>query len=391
MKMMKKLGSRIMMMALAIVWMFSMSALADDYSASGDNSLYSLGLENAESIEPEFYYATLEYNVTVAAGTEELLLDPVKSADTATITDISGTSLDNGNGTVTITVEAESGVTATYTLHVTSEGSAETETEDAQKIAESEAAAESEKLAAQSESVAESERAAQLEQKAQQVTALQAENDDFANRIDILMKVLYGLVAFAVILLFVIINQSLRNKDLKDENKNLKGQVTESYEYARKEQNMRSDYYYAPVQNTPQQLAGNTMQMNDMSGNVQAAFGNASQRLQAQPLSKKELKKQEKEAKKAAKLAAKNGQMQEPMMDQPMMQGQPMMQQAQPMMQQAQQDMQQVQQGVQQAAQNVQQAAQTAEQQAQAVQQQAPTMVQSTIEEPDVNVDMIDL
>lgn len=77
---------------------------------------------------------------------------------------------------------------------------------------------------------------------------------------------------------------------------------------------MRSDYYYAPVQNTPQQPVNNHMQMNEMSGNVHAAFGNASQKLQAQPmnitaaaseaapaLSKKELKRQEKEAKRAAK------------------------------------------------------------------------------------------
>ena len=197
------------------------------------------------------------------------------------------------------------------------------------------------------------------------------------------MKILYGLIAFAVILLFVIINQSLRNKDMKDEIKSLKGQVTESYEYARKEQNMRSDYYYAPVQNTPQPMQGQNPQMNDMSGTVHAAFGNASQKLQAQPMnmaaatqeaapapSKKELKRQEKEARKAEKKA--KGRDARQIQPEPMMQQDPMMapqQNVQPQMPPQQQVPQQMQQ----------------------VPPQQPTMVQSSIEEPDVNVDMIDL
>ena len=192
------------------------------------------------------------------------------------------------------------------------------------------------------------------------------------------MKILYGLIAFAVILLFVIINQTLRNKDMKDEVKTLKGQVTESYEYARKEQNMRSDYYYAPVQNTPQQPVNNNMQMNEMSGNVHAAFGNAPQKLQAQPvntmaaaseaapaLSKKELKRQEKEAKKAAKREKSRASVQQEEVPQQMaMMQQPVQSQQVP----PQQPMQ-----------------------AQPQQPVQPTMVQSSIEEPDVNVDMIDL
>ena len=382
MKEITKTISRLVLMVLSVVCMLMVSVSAEEYSddsSSGDNSLYSLGLENAVSCEPELYYATLEYNVTVSADTKELELNPVKSADSAEITDISGTQLsDDGTGTVSISVQAANGAVATYILHVTSDGTKETEAETQANDAEAKAKAESEKLAAESEAAAQSEQAAQLEQKAQQVTALQKENDDFASRLDTLMKVLYGLIAFAVILLFVIINQSLRNKDMKDEIKTLKGQVTESYEYARKEQNMRSDYYYAPVQNTPQQPMQN-QQMNDMSGTVHAAFGNAPQKLQAQPmntaaatreeapvLSKKELKKQEKEAKKAAKKAKGKdvvpqmetaAPLQQPIYTQPPVQPQPM--QSQPPVQ-------------------PQQPAQ-------------PTMVQSSIEEPDVNVDMIDL
>ena len=123
--------------------------------------------------------------------------------------------------------------------------------------------------------------------------------------------------------------------------------------------------------------------MNDMSGTVHAAFGNASQKLQAQPMnmaaatqeaapapSKKELKKQEKEARKAAKKA--KGRDARQMQPEPMMQQDPMMapqQNVQPQMSPQQQVPQQMQQ----------------------VPPQQPTMVQSSIEEPDVNVDMIDL
>ena len=146
---------------------------------------------------------------------------------------------------------------------------------------------------------------------------------------------------------------------------------------------MRSDYYYAPVQNTPQPMQGQNPQMNDMSGTVHAAFGNASQKLQAQPMnmaaatqeaapapSKKELKKQEKEVRKAAKKA--KGRDARQMQPEPMMQQDPMMapqQNVQPQMSPQQQVPQQMQQ----------------------VPPQQPTMVQSSIEEPDVNVDMIDL
>lgn len=376
---MKKTISRLFLLVFSLLCLMMGQVLAEEYyddGASGDNSLYSLGLQNADSCEPEFYYATLEYNVTVGADVTKLELDPIKSADSAEIIDISGTELsEDGTGTVSISVQAANGAVATYVLHVKADGKKEAETEDPQKAAEEKAKAESEKLAAESEAVAQSERAAQLEQKTQQVTALQKENDDFADRLNILMKILYGLIAFAVILLFVIINQSLRNKDMKDEIKALKSQVTDSYEYARKEQNMRSDYYYAPVQNTMQQPIQQNQQMAEMSGTVHATFGNASQKLQAQPmqttvpveeapvLSRKELKKQEKEAKKAAKKAKGK----EVMPEQPV---------------------QQMQQPVQQMPQQMQQPVQQAPQQ---MQQVPPTMVQSSIEEPDVDVDMIDL
>lgn len=355
MKRIRGTWKRIALLALAALWMFCMTAAADE--ASGDNSLYSLGLENGEC-SPEFYYSTLEYNVTVPSGTTELLLDPVTSDSNANIIDISGTQLDeNGNGTVYITVEAPNGAQVSYVLNVTSGGSedaasTETETEDA--------AAAQAKQEEEARKQAESEEAARMAaaQKSyeEKINTLSTENDQLAERLDILLKVLYGLIAFAVILLFFIINQSLRNKDLKDDLKEARIEADKSNEFARKERNMQSDFYYAPVQGMNQNaMNAGGVQMADATTNTQAVFGNASQRLQAQPMpgqayapvqpepSKKEQKKQEKAAKKAGKKAKT-------------VQQQPVQQPQQPPVPSA---------------------------------MEIP--VQATLEEPDVHVDMIDL
>lgn len=282
---MKRTWKKIVLLVMSALWMFCVTASAE--GASGDNSLYSLGLENASSCSPEFYYSTLEYNVTVPAGTKELYLSPITSDAYATILDISGTALDeSGNGTVYITVEAPNGAQVSYVLNVTSEGGAvaetEAETEDA-------AAAEQARLEEEQRKAAESEEAArqEAERKAneEKLTKLTSENSQLTERMDVLLKVLYGLIAFAVILLFFIINQSLRNKDLKDDLKEARSQADMNNEFARKEQNMRTDYYYAPVNGRNQNPinAGN-MQMADASSDMQAVFGNAPQRLQSQPM-----------------------------------------------------------------------------------------------------------
>lgn len=366
---MKRTWKKIVLIVMSALWMFCVTASAE--GASGDNSLYSLGLENASSCSPEFYYSTLEYNVTVPAGTSELYLTPITSDAYATILDISGTTLDeSGNGTVYITVEAPNGAQVSYVLNVTSEGAAEPETEAQTEDA---AAAEQARLEEEERKAAESEEAArqEAERKAneEKLTKLTSENSQLTERMDVLLKVLYGLVAFAVILLFFIINQSLRNKDLKDDLKEARNQADMNNEFARKEQNMRTDYYYAPVNGRNQNpVNGGNMQMADASSNMQAVFGNAPQRLQSQPmpgqvyaapqdaapekapavqevpeapqpqnLSRRELKRQEKAVKKAEK-------------------------------------------GKQPGNQPVQAPVQVQE-----------TLVHPTVEEPDVNVDMIDL
>lgn len=396
MKNLKKTYGMIVAFIVTFALMFSMTALAEEYyddgyyeeyyegdysSSSGDNSLYSLGLENATECSPEFYYSTLEYNVVVPEGTTALELSPVKSANDAEIVDISGTTLEDGKATVEITVRAANGAVATYTLHVKEDGAApaaetaETEEKKDEKAAESEKAVQ-EALKAQAESEAQAKIQEAVQAKQKQIDTLAAENSDLADRLDLLMKIAYGLIGLAVVLLFFIINQSLRNKDLKDDIKEARSQVTENYEFARKEQNMQSDFYYAPVQNMQQINPGAGVPMQEVSGNVQAAFGTAPQKLQAQQmmpnmpqqmmqempqqmapempeeeekLSKREMKKQAKAAKQAAREEARQAKVNPPV------------QESMPY--------------------QTQQPQQSFE----------PTMVQSSVEEPDVDVNMIDL
>lgn len=258
----------------AMLWLLCMTAAAD----SGDNSLYDLGLENAVSVTPEFYYSTLEYDVVVPAGTTELLLTPVTSNSEARVIDISGAELDEeGNATVYVTVEAPNGAQVSYTLHVTSEAEPETEAPQTEKDKEKE---QQEELQRQSESEANARREAELNAARGQIQTLLAQNDDLTKRLNLLMYVLYGLIGFAVVLLFIIINQTLRNKDLKDDLKEAKNQAEMNNEFARKEQAVQNSYYY----NTPQAPVQDAVQSApaaDATRNVEAAFGNAPQVLHA--------------------------------------------------------------------------------------------------------------
>ena len=66
---------------------------------------------------------------------------------------------------------------------------------------------------------------------------------------DLMMKIVYGLIALAVILLFLIINLILKNRDLKDDLKDAEDQLAyQTNEFARKEKSMVTDNYYAPTQ-----------------------------------------------------------------------------------------------------------------------------------------------
>ncbi len=280
MRTVRRVGNRIAVTLLAVLWMLCISASAD----SGDNSLYDLGLENAVSCSPEFYYSTLEYDVVVPAGTTELQLDPVTSNSEANVIDISGTEIaEDGTATVYITVEAPNGAQVSYTLHVTSEAPAETEPPQTEKSQEQ---IQQEEAQRQSESEAEAKREAELAANRRQIETLSVQNADLSDRLNLLMKVLYGLVGFAVLLLIIIINQSFRNKDLKEDLKEARSQIDQSNEFARKEQIMQGGFYY----NTPQEPIPGMQQgmppmppVQEATQNVEEAFGNASQMLYAQP------------------------------------------------------------------------------------------------------------
>ena len=217
----KKYGWKATVLFLVmLVWMCGMSAFAE--GASDDNSLSSLGIttEGAE-VSPEFGYGTVEYNVRVPAGTARLELEPVPTNGNAWIVDITGQDLTDGKTTVQIVVSAENGDQYSYYLYVEEDaalGSAapaaqtEPETEpETQKATEPETEPETEdpryvKVDRNS-----------LEEAENTIQALKTEAGNYRDRIGVLMKILYGLIGFCVILLFVVINLLLKKKDLKSE------------------------------------------------------------------------------------------------------------------------------------------------------------------------------
>lgn len=192
-------------------------------ASSGDNSLSTLGIltEGAE-VSPEFYYSTIEYNVTVPAGTTKLELDPVPSNSNASIVDITGTELVDGETTVEILVEAENGSRYTYYLYVEEDASTA-----APAVAETEPQTEKQ-TEPETEPETEDPRYVRVDRNSLQeaentISALKTETVNYRDRLGILMKILYGLIAFCVLLLFVVINLMLKKKDLKAELQNYRG------------------------------------------------------------------------------------------------------------------------------------------------------------------------
>lgn len=203
------------LLAAAALWMFSMPVLASE----DDNSLASLGiLTEGAVVSPELTYGTIEYNVTVPAGTTELKLDPVPTAEGAWIADITGTDLVDGKATVEIDVSAANGDRYSYFLYVTADESAgtvapaETETEpqtETEKQTETEPETEDPRYVKVDRN--------SLEEAESTITALKTETSSYRSRVGILTKILYGMIAFCVVLLFIVINLLLKKKDLKAE------------------------------------------------------------------------------------------------------------------------------------------------------------------------------
>lgn len=266
---------------LMLTWMFAVTAFAS--GLSDDNSLSSLGLHNGTA-QQEFVYSTWEYDVVVEPGTTELLLEPTTSNPNATITSITGTVLQEGKATVLINIESESGIPMTYTLHVTEgEGAGAGESE-------SETETQTESQTQETEPQTEPQTEAQTESTANDNTVklLQAQVDRLKENTDLTMKIIYGLIALAVILLFVIINLILKNRDLKDDLKDSENQLAyQTNEFARKEKSLDSGNYYAPVQQEKAPEPVNPT-ADKPAPEVEEAFGTASEPKRAEERRTKE-------------------------------------------------------------------------------------------------------
>ena len=220
----KTVWKSILLTVMLLVWTcMAVPALAEE--ASGDNSLSSLGITTeGVTVSPDFYYSTIEYQVTVPSGTSRLELDPVPSNSGASILGIDGQDIgSDGTTTVAITVQAANGNQITYYLYVTTD----TTTQAAAPAAETETEAVTE---AQTEAEPETEdpryvkvdRNA-LEEAEKTISTLKTETGNYRDRVTLLTRILYGMIALCVILLFAVINLALKKKDLKAELQNYMG------------------------------------------------------------------------------------------------------------------------------------------------------------------------
>lgn len=228
-------------LVLLLVFSLCMPVLA----ASDDNSLSALNIHNG-TLSRDFQYDIWEYDVTVEPGTTELLLEPTTSDPNASVTSITGTVLVDGEATVLVNTVSESGIPMTYTLHVRESGEAaaaeETEEPTTEAPTEPETQPQTENIQTEAESETETEMPAATNALQEQVAKLKSDSD-------LMMKIVYGLIALSVILLFFIINLILKNRDLKDDLRDAENQLAyQTNEFARKERMMVTDHYYAPVQ-----------------------------------------------------------------------------------------------------------------------------------------------
>lgn len=295
----KTVWKSILLTVMLLVWTcMAVPVLAEE--ASGDNSLSSLGITTeGVTVSPDFYYSTIEYQVTVPSGTSRLELDPVPSNSGASILGIDGQDIgSDGTTTVAITVQAANGNQITYYLYVTTD----TTTQAAAPAAETETEAVTE---AQTEAEPETEdpryvkvdRNA-LEEAEKTISTLKTETGNYRDRVTLLTRILYGMIALCVILLFAVINLALKKKDLKAELQNYMGY---GYDPGAGE----ADSGYAAQAGYDNGGYNATQQGYDNSGyDAQAGYDNSGYDAQTdfedpfeqqQPLSKKEQKKLKKE------------------------------------------------------------------------------------------------
>ena len=291
----KTVWKSILLTVMLLVWTcMAVPVLAEE--ASGDNSLSSLGITTeGVTVSPDFYYSTIEYQVTVPSGTSRLELDPVPSNSGASILGIDGQDIgSDGTTTVAITVQAANGNQITYYLYVTTDTTtqaaapaAETETE---AVTEAEPETEDPRYVKVDRNA--------LEEAEKTISTLKTETGNYRDRVTLLTRILYGMIALCVILLFAVINLALKKKDLKAELQNYMGY---GYDPGAGE----ADSGYAAQAGYDNGGYNATQQGYDNSGyDAQAGYDNSGYDAQTdfedpfeqqQPLSKKEQKKLKKE------------------------------------------------------------------------------------------------
>ena len=221
MKQLMKIVRWTTLLAVLLFMLAGTTALASD-----DNSLADLGITTeGVTVSPDFAYDTWTYDVTVPAGTTELALSPVPSSSSATIAEVSGTTLNpDGTGTVYITVQAASGAQFTYTLNVTGGGAAAAAPQPETAAPETQPATEAPAPQTEppTEVQTEDSRFVKVDKNTIQeaentITSLKGDIAKYRDTISLYTKIIYGLIAVAVLLLFIVINLILRKRDLKAE------------------------------------------------------------------------------------------------------------------------------------------------------------------------------
>lgn len=236
----KRLSKNKLMILLCMI--LTMAFALVSFASDDDNSLAGLGIRtDGVTVSPDFEYSTWNYNVTMPEGVRKLDLAPQPSSSTASIADISvggdgsdgtGSAVHNDDGSwtvnleedgssvVTITVQSGNGSQFPYTLNVTSTAGAAAEPATE---AQSETKAETEKQTeAETEPATEDSQFVKVDRNAleeAEKTITDLKEQITANRTTISQytKIIYGLIAVSIVLLFVVINLILRKKDLKAE------------------------------------------------------------------------------------------------------------------------------------------------------------------------------
>ena len=193
------------------------------FASDDDNSLSDIGITTPGAvIEPDFSYDVWEYQVRVPEGTTKLELDPVPSSANASIASITGAELsEDGTSTVYVTVESGSGLQFSYTLYVTADGEPAPEEPETETEIDT-AAQQAPRTEPETQAETEDDRYVKVDKNTIQeaedtITTLKGDITRYRDTVSLYTKIMYGLIALSVIMLFLVINLILKKRDLKRE------------------------------------------------------------------------------------------------------------------------------------------------------------------------------